>query len=665
MGTTGTPSAGQTITGPERPASADRRRRGSTPSTRPGLPRIDALDGLRGAAVLAVLAFHGGYLDGGYLGVDLFFVLSGFLITSLLLDEAGRTGGVGLAEFWARRCRRLLPALFAVVVVVSIGSRWLADPLQWRAIRGDGLAALAYAANWHSILTGGGYGAGTGGRSPYEHMWSLGIEEQFYLVWPLVVALVARRRRGRGRAANGSTASAVLTIAVGVAAWSAAWGIVGDSLGSWTMTSYLGTHVRIAGVAVGAAIAARRVERRSRGLGPPDRSLTETVGFAGLAVLAAAWALLDLGSPWLFRGGLFACSLAGGAVVWALASRPGTWPARLFEGRVLRQAGLISYGLYLWHWPIFVWLDPLRTGLDGIALFALRLLVTVAAASVSYSLVEQPVRRWRTDPLTTFLASLAGLAVAATAVWLGALGAPAPLSFREDGSFMTLADHLPTGTQVAVLGDSVAENLAREGIRPLQRDLDVSVRNGGVWGCQLMAGAPLRDGYGKRLTTAAASPCFREYRKRLGAMAPPADAVVVFFGGAPYDAQLAGRWEVPCSPAYLSAYRAQAADAVAQAGSGGQPVTVVLPERRAGDIVARTTGFDDVAARHRCLAPVLAEVARTAGAGVVDLAEECEQGCGGVGRDLRRDGIHYQGTAAEDVARWLVPLALDRARPLR
>src|SRR3712207_4153443 len=151
--------------------------------------RIAALDGLRGLAVAAVLLFHGGVaaLPGGFLGVDAFFVLSGFLITALLLGEHARAGRIDLAGFWARRARRLLPALLLMVVTVLVAARWLVPPDELSRLRGDALATAGYLANWRMMDQGGGYFARTAPPSPLQHTWSLAIEEQFYLLWPLLL----------------------------------------------------------------------------------------------------------------------------------------------------------------------------------------------------------------------------------------------------------------------------------------------------------------------------------------------------------------------------------------------------------------------------------------------------------------------------------------------
>ena len=630
--------------------------RSSADRSAPTIAHIPALDGLRGAAVLAVLAFHGGYLDGGYLGVDLFFVLSGYLITALLLAETGRTGAVGLAQFWARRCRRLLPALFSVLVVTMLASRWLADPLQWRAIRDDGLATVTYVANWHTIFIGQGYGAGTGGQSPFAHTWSLAIEEQFYLVWPLLVAWIASRGR--------DTPRSVLRLSVAVAGVSAGLGLVLNVAGVSPGALYLGTHTRIAAVAIGATIAAYQVDRRRRGAPAPSRMISDTAGYGGISLLIVAWALMGLDSSLLFRGGLFACSLGAGLVVWAISESPSRGPSALFGSRGLREVGLRSYGLYLWHWPIFVWLDGPRTGLDGVALFALRVLVSGAVACVSYVVIEQPIRHLRISPRDTFVASGIGVLVVAIVAAACAIGAPPPLLSQGRGPAMTLDEHAAGGIQLGMFGDSVAENLASSGIWPLREQLGVSVRDGGVWGCQLIAGVgPVRNGFGEVLPTDKANDCAREFGSAVAGLDPPADVLVAFFGGMPYEAKIDGRWRDPCSDVYLERYRERAAAAIEQLGSTGKPVTIVVPEETAPPIVQRTFGIADAPRRRACTADVLREVAASAGVGVVDLAKECAaDGCGGAGRDLRRDGVHYEGPGARVLARWLVPLLISRAR---
>src|ERR1700686_3714230 len=181
--------------------------------SRPRLTHQPALDGLRGLAVAAVLLFHGGHLSGGFLGVDAFFVLSGFLITSLLLAEARDRGGIALGAFWARRARRLLPALAGVLAGVALYAVLFAKPDELATIRGDALATIGYFANWRAIFNSRDYWTLFRSPSPLDHTWSLAIEEQFFLVWPLVVAVLVRGCRGRAAAARLFVVSVVLALA--------------------------------------------------------------------------------------------------------------------------------------------------------------------------------------------------------------------------------------------------------------------------------------------------------------------------------------------------------------------------------------------------------------------------------------------------------------------
>src|SRR5260370_6760481 len=213
--------------------------------------RVRALDGLRGAAVVAVLLFHAGHLVGGYLGVDLFFVLSGFLITGLLLAQWDGTGEVRWLAFWARRARRLLPALFAMLGGVVAYAAFVAHPIQLGAIRSDTLSTLGYVANWHSIVGGHSYWDIFSAPSPLNHTWSLAIEEQFYLLWPLIVvglAVGARRRDVLSRR--------VFVVAVVGAASLSALAISLTVTGASSNRVYLGTDTRAPAILLGAALAA-------------------------------------------------------------------------------------------------------------------------------------------------------------------------------------------------------------------------------------------------------------------------------------------------------------------------------------------------------------------------------------------------------------------------
>ena len=226
-----------------------------------GWQHVAALDGLRAFAVVAVLLFHGGYLQGGFLGVDLFFALSGFLITSLLIRDAGTAGGVRLTAFWGRRFRRLLPAVLTLIVVVALWS-WLFGSLADLAgVEGDGPWALFYGANWHFISQSGGYWESFTQPSMFDHLWSLAIEEQFYLLWPLAVVAIWRWSRRPVR---------TLAVVSGVAIALSFLAMVLLYDGGEPTRVYMGTDTRAPSLLVGALAAteparrlARRVARRS------------------------------------------------------------------------------------------------------------------------------------------------------------------------------------------------------------------------------------------------------------------------------------------------------------------------------------------------------------------------------------------------------------------
>ncbi|MGD9798909.1 MAG: acyltransferase family protein, partial [Acidimicrobiia bacterium] len=238
---------------------------------------LPALDGLRGLAVAAVLVFHGGRLRGGYLGVDAFFVLSGFLITSLLLVEAHRNGRIGLRAFWGRRIKRLVPALVLFMLGIAAYALVVAEPGELARIRGDALATIGYVANWNAIFRQHGYWELFSQPSPLEHTWSLAIEEQFYVVWPLVVAGLVWWSARRGRDAAGS----VLKLSLVLAAASAGLLWLLYEPGGDTGRVYLGTDTRAAAILLGAAFAAWRWMRGAGRAG-------WTVRRVGLEVAAVA-----------------------------------------------------------------------------------------------------------------------------------------------------------------------------------------------------------------------------------------------------------------------------------------------------------------------------------------------------------------------------------------
>jgi peptidoglycan/LPS O-acetylase OafA/YrhL len=363
--------------------------------------RVAAWDGLRGIAVVGVLAYHLGLrpVHGGFLGVSAFFTLSGFLITSLLLEERRRTGGVSLGGFWARRLRRLLPAACALVVLVLVLGRTIGDGTQLANLRGDLLAMLAYVANWRFLVTGQSYGGTVLSPSLVLHAWSLSIEEQFYVVFPLAVVAGLKVAGRRGVAAVIALLVAGSVVATVLAA--------GDP-----QRVYFSTTVRALEILIGAAFALLLASR----LGPAVRRGSVLLGVPALALILLSWTRATETSPWLARGGFAAHAVATGIVVVAAgeATRLGRW----LSWRPLAWIGGISYGLYLYHWPLFLWLTPRRLGTSTLGAAPARLAVTFAVALVSFHFLEQPVRTRRRPARATLRTGFVATASVALAVVL-------------------------------------------------------------------------------------------------------------------------------------------------------------------------------------------------------------------------------------------------------
>jgi peptidoglycan/LPS O-acetylase OafA/YrhL len=360
---------------------------------------VAGLDGLRALAVLAVIAYHVnfGWAQGGLLGVGVFFTLSGYLITDLLLAQQAATGRMQLVSFWRRRARRLLPALFVMLVVVTI---WVAllQRAQLPALRGAVVAAVGYVSNWWLIAQNSSYFARFAPPTPLGHLWSLAVEEQFYLLWPwlIVAGLYLTRRLGeqpRRRWLAGGT--------LALAAASAGLMIAFYHPGYDPTRVYDGTDTRAFALLIGAALAFARPSREmpaepSR----RDRLLLDGIGTAGLIVIAALIWRTSQYSPLLYRGGLELLSVATAAVVLAVVSPAGRL-GRLLGWRPLQWLGVRSYGIYLWHYPIIVLTTP-ASGTETPLRITLQIGASIAVAALSWRLVEEPIRhgaieRWVTE----------------------------------------------------------------------------------------------------------------------------------------------------------------------------------------------------------------------------------------------------------------------------
>lgn len=386
---------------------------------------IPALDGLRAIAVALVLIGHGGIpgVSGGFIGVDVFFVLSGFLITSLLLDELGRSGRIELTGFWIRRARRLLPALVLMVLTVAAARQLLPDR-SLTGLRDDAIAAFVWMANWRFVSQKTDYFTQGAPPSPLQHTWSLGVEEQYYFVWPVLLIaatllLAARARRRGTRATVGGVRFTTFLVATVGASISAAVTIAMATDGTRDRI-YFGTDTRAQALLIGAASAALLVRDwpsmnrgwcmiRSRW----GRRIARILPLLGLAGLAAATHYATGASGEFRHGLLIGVAIAAVVVIAPVALEQRGLVARALALRPLVWLGTISYGVYLWHWPIFLALNGERTGWSGLPLFAARSAATLAVAAASYWLLEQPIRRWR--PARVPLLPLAAATVASAA----------------------------------------------------------------------------------------------------------------------------------------------------------------------------------------------------------------------------------------------------------
>jgi peptidoglycan/LPS O-acetylase OafA/YrhL len=424
------------------------------------VPYLPGLDGMRALAVLAVMVYHANnaWLPGGFLGVEVFFVISGYLITLLLIGEHERSGTVSLRHFYLRRARRLLPALFVLLIGLTIYTALFRREALGQ-LRGDVMAALTYVSNWYQIWVGQGYTA-TGDFAPLRHLWSLAVEEQFYLVWPLVmIGLIRLGRRRLPEMAKWLLLAAVaVTLLMAVLYYpgrigtcevtpDAYWRIAGRCI-SKTDTIYLGTFTRAGGLLLGAAfalvwrpVAVMRGPMRRKG------HLVDLVALAGLAGLAALTWYLHIITPeggadaWLFRGGFFVCGLATLALIAGVTHR-GAWAGPILGNPLLLWIGLRSYGIYLFHWPIY----QIMRGVAGrpltISEFVLALALTAVICEVSYRFVEMPIRRrhvgrwWRRlqanrDPAPRRVIAAAGAGCVALSVFAAANLATAELKQNE------------------------------------------------------------------------------------------------------------------------------------------------------------------------------------------------------------------------------------------
>jgi peptidoglycan/LPS O-acetylase OafA/YrhL len=670
------------------------------------LPYWPALDGLRALAVVGVLCFHSGFswATGGYLGVSTFFTLSGFLITSLLLAERDGTGAVNPRAFWSRRFRRLLPAALCALALAVLYGVTVADASQVRALRADVLASLSYVANWRFVFDQQAYADIFGAPSPVLHFWSLAIEEQFYVIFPLAAMGLLAAAGGRRHLLVGVLGAAT-ALSVGLALFA----------GFDQNRIYLGTDTRAAELLAGALLATWVTGRRRR-LTHPQRVLLALAGPLALAGIVWAMIAVPQTTPGLYRGGLAIFALASTTVVLS-ALQPHGLVANLLSWRPAVELGRISYGVYLYHWPVFLWLSPERTGLDGgasqeAALFVVRVGVTLAMSIASFALIEQPVRTGRLLAGRRALAAApAAAGVVAVLVVLATLAPPRPLiDFAEaERSVARLkatatatatatntpntpttptgerdlwhalgADDvdvaalpMPPPPRFAVFGDSTAL-MTTMGLNAWAEDTGLATPvPGGSWlGCGLGRGGDRRIHPGQ--VGPVPELCARwapEWGTTATASQP--DLAIVQIG--PWeivDRRLVGddTWRAFGDPVYDDYFRDEMLEATDLLAAGGATVvwltSPAVGPGEAGDEIERRGVAADPRRMARLNELMIEVVALRPGvAHVIDLADFLA----GTGEDvrLRPDGVHFsEETATEVAARWLGPTLVELHRQL-
>ena len=436
----------------------------------PPLGYLPGLDGIRAIAVLAVVIFHSAlpWLPGGFLGVDVFFVLSGFLITTLLLQEVERTGRIRFGAFYLRRARRLLPAL-ALVLIASAALVVIFAPDAAARLREDIVASTFYVTNWWNIISDQSYFEAMGRPPMLQHLWSLGLEEQFYLIWPAVLLFVFRRKGRDGVrkiALIGAGASTVWMILLSF--------IMGMPTDNDPSRLYFGSDTHAMTILAGAALATVwRPRSLPRQLAPGPKTALTAIGLGALAVMFLCFIAVDESSALLYRGG-FALFAGVCVIAIAAATHPAIGLSRVLGTKPMVYLGKRSYGLYLWHWPVFLVLRPgVDIGWTGLPAFALQFAAAMTAAELSYRFIEMPIRRgalariWRqlrTGGLGSFSraakVTASACAVALCALTFALLSIPATdaSTYLDGATQVGTEDLTSTTTAASTIGDGTSAN---------------------------------------------------------------------------------------------------------------------------------------------------------------------------------------------------------------
>lgn len=637
------------------------------------LDHVPALDGLRGIAVAAVVAYHlhPDLLPGGFLGVDVFFVLSGFLICSLLLREIEATGTVDVRRFYVRRVRRLMPASLLVLACVALYSATWAGLAELSRLRTHALWTLGWMANWRYVADGTAYTDLVAGSSPLRHTWSLAIEEQFYAVFPLLVLvavyLVARRwglftlRKVLGWVACGGLVASVIAMTV----------IASHRDG--IDRAYYGTDTRMQALLAGVAIATVFV-----GVPPRVGSVARVLRFLAIPVAVALLWFFRVGGerePWMYRGGFTAVAVISALVIAAVNSA--RWLSAVLSWHPLVVLGRVSYGVYLWHWPILVVFDEQRTGLGGWRLTILRLLITAVATLLSWWCLEQPIRRGflgrRLGAWSASVAVAGMAAVATVTVWATAIPATSP-ALAESGTTMSTMPAVPGADPLSVVfaGDSVAHTLAGAKVyyfpkfdpwRPGDSPFDpsrVSLWSVAKPACSYLSGLityPTQGG----MTTADLSNYCGNWKSDVqeAVRQHSADYLMVLLTIDTIDRSLDGELVSVGSPEWLPLLNDTLDDFSSAAAAGGASLVVLTPPPLEG---TKTQPVQERGRRERAFTAALQAYASShEGIAVIDFAQavcpdfDCANAAPGFERAWRYDGRHFTIDGAKWFAQWLTP----------
>ena len=663
------------------------------PTSTSARPHWPALDGWRGFTIWFAISVHAGYFTGGgVLSLDTFFVLSGFLITGLILREWDRSHHIALGSFWGRRARRLLPALFVVMAAVLVYAAFLAPSLGLDKLRGDVLASLGYVVNWHFILSGQSYFSSFTTPSPVLHLWSLAVEEQFYLLWPpIVLGVLVLCRRHLSATRSYLVVGAVALVGSIV---SAVWMVHLYVPGGDPSRVYYGTDTRAQAMLMGAVLSVIVLVH-----GPLRTRVARTALTAAsplcLVFVVAPWFADDATAVHDFfygRYGLLLYSVATSVVLWRLVQpATGLLGAGLSLAPV-RWVGGISYEMYLWHWPTYLVLSEARTGLSGLTLLTVRLTTVVLLAWGTHVLVDEPIRKGLRlrSPRLARVAATAMVIALGVGVFAATVGAEPALSGQvgqvaDSSGPPTIPTTAPGGSstgdtttattppviKLLATGDSQGATLA-QGVRadPGQYGLShlpgFAVWNRSILGCPIIS-APTFRIQGNDAANRCGGVGYWQQQWAADVEADQPDAVVVMAGAWDvYDVvQPDGSILVPGDPKWNALYDKDLGKLFDTLGSTGAAVVAVKPPCWGENTLEGTDPpvaerMDPV--RVGAVQAAWARAARGHGATLLDLdAELCPNGVADPA--YRPDGAHFDGEGANKIAPVVgkaVEQALDR-----